>query len=84
MRSDRKKPDVAFWVTVVVVVVLALPISFGPACWITSRMNFGAPAVHRRIEFRAWCAYFLTVVALSSGGSCNSMFGPPPELPPMK
>jgi hypothetical protein len=32
--TDRKKPGVAFWATVVVVVVLmAYPLSFGPACW---------------------------------------------------
>ena len=30
--TDRKKPGVAFWATVVVVVVLvAYPLSFGPA-----------------------------------------------------
>jgi hypothetical protein len=33
--TDRKKPGVAFWVTVVVVVCLPLlyVLSFGPACW---------------------------------------------------
>jgi hypothetical protein len=32
--TDRKKPGVAFRATVVVVVVLvASPLSFGPACW---------------------------------------------------
>jgi hypothetical protein len=32
--TDRKKPGVAFWATVVLVVVLAgYPLSFGPACW---------------------------------------------------
>jgi hypothetical protein len=35
--TDRKKPGVAFWATVVVVVALAYPLSFGPACWIISR-----------------------------------------------
>jgi|SRR6516165_7911756 hypothetical protein len=46
MTDDKKwKPGVAFWATVVVVVALLYPISFGPACWITSRMNFGASAV---------------------------------------
>jgi hypothetical protein len=46
MTSDRKKPGVAFWVTVVVVVTLvAYPLSFGPACWITSRLNFGGQAI---------------------------------------
>jgi hypothetical protein len=40
MTSDRKKPGVAFWATVVVVVVLvAYPLSFGPACWISSRVK---------------------------------------------
>jgi hypothetical protein len=38
--SDRKKPGVAFWSTVVVVVVLvAYPLSFGPACWIMSHLH---------------------------------------------
>jgi len=41
--TSRKKPGVAFWATVVMVVVLvAYPLSFGPACWITSRIEFGA------------------------------------------
>ena len=44
--TDRKKPGVAFWATVVLVVVLTLYVlSFGPACWITSRMNFGTSAI---------------------------------------
>src|SRR5262245_35249764 len=34
MTPTRKKPGVAFWATVVVVVVLvAYPLRFGPACW---------------------------------------------------
>src|SRR5262245_38714898 len=36
--TDRKKPGVAFWATVVVVVMLvAYPLSFGPACWVAPR-----------------------------------------------
>jgi hypothetical protein len=32
--SSRKQPGVAFWATVVVVVgLMAYPLSFGPACW---------------------------------------------------
>jgi hypothetical protein len=53
--TDRKKPGVAFWATVVVVVALvAYPLSFGPACWITSRLNRGAdlvPVVYRPITW---------------------------------
>ena len=34
MTSDRQKPGVAFWVTVVLVAMLVgYPMSFGPACW---------------------------------------------------
>jgi hypothetical protein len=36
--TDRKKPGVAFWASVVVVVLpLLYVLSFGPACWIASR-----------------------------------------------
>ncbi len=37
MTSDRKKPGVAFWATLLVVVLVAYPLSFGPACWMMSR-----------------------------------------------
>jgi hypothetical protein len=48
MTSDRNKPGVAFWATVVVIVVLvAYPLSFGPWCWVTSRLNFGGQAIPR-------------------------------------
>jgi hypothetical protein len=40
--TDRKKPGVAFLATVVLVVLLvAYPLSFGPACWVNSRNGFG-------------------------------------------
>jgi hypothetical protein len=40
MTSDRKKPGVAFWATVALVVVLVgYPLSFGPACWIAGRTD---------------------------------------------
>jgi len=42
----KKKPGLAFYATIVVVLVLVLyPLSFGPACWITSHMNVGADLV---------------------------------------
>jgi hypothetical protein len=34
MTIDRKKPGVAFWATMVAVVVVVYVASFGPACWI--------------------------------------------------
>ena len=38
MSDDGKKPGAAFWMTVVVIVVLSVyPLSFGPACSLESR-----------------------------------------------
>jgi hypothetical protein len=46
MTPAREKPGVAFWTTVVVVVVLVgYPLSFGPACWVTSRTSYGAKLI---------------------------------------
>jgi hypothetical protein len=33
--TDRKRPGVAFWATVVVVCLLLYPLSYGPAVWMT-------------------------------------------------
>ena len=45
--TDRKKPGVAFWASVVMVAVLAgYPLSFGPACWISSRSGTGVSVVN--------------------------------------
>jgi hypothetical protein len=44
MTSNRKKPGVAFWGTVVVVVMLAYPLSFGPACWYANGHAGAMPA----------------------------------------
>src|SRR5262245_14028997 len=47
MTSDRKKPGVAFWVTVVVVALpLVYVLSFGPACW-----WFATPNEERAVRF---------------------------------
>ena len=57
MTSDRKKPGVAFWATVVVVVILVgYPLSIGPACWVTSRSDAGGDAVSLVYQpiFRFW------------------------------
>jgi hypothetical protein len=53
MISDRNRPSAAFWITVALVVMLVgYPLSFGPACWVTSRMNAGTafiPKIYRPI-----------------------------------
>ena len=38
--TSRKKPGLAFWATVAVVVVLLYVASMGPACWVSSRLGF--------------------------------------------
>src|SRR5689334_4037306 len=53
MTSDRKKPGVAFWAAVAVVVALVLyPLSFGPWCWLTAQADRGStfvPAIYRPV-----------------------------------
>ncbi len=40
MTTDHKHPTAAFWLTVALVVVLVgYPLSFGPACWISSYVD---------------------------------------------
>ena len=39
--TSRKQPGVAFWAIVVVVLVLAYLVSFGPACWVSSHLIAG-------------------------------------------
>src|ERR1700693_5218805 len=42
MTPDRKHPSAAFWLTVALVAVLVgYPLSFGPACWLTSQSADG-------------------------------------------
>jgi hypothetical protein len=54
MTSDRKKPGVAFWATVVVVALLvSYPLSFGPACWINCRTEIGTR--HMAVVYRPVC-----------------------------
>jgi hypothetical protein len=52
MTPSRKKPGVAFWATVVVVVLVLYVASFGPACWLSSRTGTGVralPIIYRPI-----------------------------------
>jgi hypothetical protein len=42
MTSNHKQPGSAFWTTVAVVTLLTLyPLSLGPACWMTCKMERG-------------------------------------------
>jgi hypothetical protein len=43
--TSPKKPGVAFWATVVVVIVAMYPLSMGPACWASSRTGLGTTIV---------------------------------------
>jgi hypothetical protein len=44
--TDRKKPTAGFWITVALVAVLVgYPLSFGPACWVSSHLGHGADLV---------------------------------------
>lgn len=63
MSCDRKKPGVAFWATVVVVVVLvAYPLSFGPACWINRGTGSGGKAICTVYYPILWAANRSTVI----------------------
>ncbi len=57
--SEHRKPGVAFWTSVTAALLLAYPLSFGPACWMTSRLGAGArfiPIVYRpmTVPLRWW------------------------------
>jgi hypothetical protein len=45
-----RKPSAGFWIAVALVAVLVgYPLSFGPACWISSRMNGGRSELVSRL-----------------------------------
>jgi hypothetical protein len=43
--TDRKKPGVAFWMTVALAAGLAYPLSFGPACWLHEWAGIGESGI---------------------------------------
>jgi hypothetical protein len=45
MEKERKTPGVGFWCTALALALVAYPLSLGPACWITSRLNAGTTAI---------------------------------------
>jgi hypothetical protein len=55
MGDTKNKPGAGFWGTAVVVAILILyPLSFGPACWISSRLDLGADAVSAVYRPMTW------------------------------
>jgi hypothetical protein len=56
MNEGMNRPGAGFWATVIVVVLLAYPVSFGPACWINERAGMGARAVSAAYRPIIWVA----------------------------
>jgi hypothetical protein len=56
--TNRKQPGATFWAAIVVVVVLMYPLSFGPACWLTSRGIFFHTFTARAFYPVVWAATF--------------------------
>jgi len=57
MAHERKKVGVAFWVTVATFVLLAYPLSFGPACWLCHKRYVPVEIVsilYRPVVWAAW------------------------------
>jgi len=57
--TDRKTTGAGFWATVVMLVgLVAYPLSFGPACWLTERnpmtLNRVAPRFYSPIGWLCW------------------------------
>jgi hypothetical protein len=70
--TDRKHPGMTFWITVsLVVVVVGYPLSLGPACWITSRMNSGASTVSMAYRPVTWGMSQSERIAAALGWYCR-------------
>jgi hypothetical protein len=64
MSDERKKPSAALWCSVVLTVALmAYPLSFGPACWVTSHLNLGADALPAIYQPLTWAMFRSNAVA---------------------
>src|SRR5260370_40830104 len=77
--TDRKKPGVAFWITVALVVVLAVySLSFGPACWIHERKGIGESTIPILYYPIIWiserCQLNDITFRYATGGKCPAMF----------
>jgi len=45
VRITNRRERWAKWLVIVVAATLAYPLSFGPACWITTRIDLGASSI---------------------------------------
>ena len=60
MIGERKQPSVAFWTTMVVVVVVVLvayPLSLGPACWLCNCEHFNSRLIWVLYRPVTWAWY---------------------------
>jgi hypothetical protein len=65
--TDRKKPGVAFWATIVVVAgLVGYPLGIGPACWFSSRLG-GTRIVSQVYRPLTWTAEFTDSDPLMNG-----------------
>ena len=63
MTSARKKPTAGFWIAVALVAVLVYVVSFGPACWMTSRAAVGVPS-HKRVGIRTVNVFYFPIMKI--------------------
>jgi hypothetical protein len=82
MSETRKRPGIAFWVTVATVCLLLLyPLSFGPWCWFAAQQAEIGSEVTRSSLYRPilW-AWFHNVPAMSSAIGWYANLASPSEL----
>jgi hypothetical protein len=56
MSENRNKPGLAFWATLIVVIAVAYPLSFGPSCWLASRFDEPHPIFEMCYRPLGWLA----------------------------
>jgi hypothetical protein len=69
--GQKKKPSAGFWITVVLAVVVAYPLSFGPAVWLAARGAIPETA----IKFAYWPLLCQRVHLKNSWGAFIRWYG---------
>ena len=78
MTTSRKHLCTAFWATLVVVVALvAYPLSFGPACWAVGRAHFADQAFRATYRPLVWIFQRLPPQAQSAAQWYVDLWLPP-------